>query len=138
MSELDDAIKGVESENRVLSEHLREQSSGNAKRVPIRLLAGVVVLVFGLHQLYSLRTWMFGVSEETVQGDITSLLERTDDSLRRARQETGDYPQRLPPTVPAWLVSYMPSTEGYTLSASVDGVVVELRRAGDRVTIERR
>ena len=81
---------------------------------------------------------MFGVPEDTAQADVVNLLENSDKQVQDIYFATGEVPAELAAEMPSWLLGYKITLAGYKISTEIDGVVVELERNGESVSINRR
>jgi len=139
MTDLDDVIKSSQNEigNREALTPINNKPDQKNRwnlKIPVLVLAAVVTVL----QWNTMKLWIFGVPEDTVQADIINLLENSDQKVQGIYTATGEIPTVLPAEMPSWLLGYKKTLAGYKINTEVDGVVVELERSGDSITIERR
>lgn len=138
MTNLDDAIDSSQKEIRLreikapISAKPDQKKSWNL-RIPLLVVAAVVAAL----QWQTFNAWIFGVPEDTVQADIVTLLNNSDQKVQNIYTATGEIPAELPADMPSWLLGYKKTLAGYKIDTEVDGVIVELERDGDNVIIGR-
>jgi len=138
MTDLDNVIQSAQHEIDDDGSKRRPRTKpDHARRInyrPFLLIVSVVVVLF---QWNTLQSWIFGVPEGTIQADIIALLKNSDEKVQGVYAATGEIPTVLPEEMPTWLLGYKKTLAGYKIDAEIDGVLVELERDGDSVTINR-
>lgn len=135
MTDLDDSIDQVHDEIESMSNRRGRAKPDQKRRQNIPLIILAVGAAMFLTQLGNLTTWIFGVPEGTIQADIVTLLEHTDQKLQDIEATTGELPTVLPPETPSWLVGYKKTLAGYKIDTEIKGVKVELERRNGEVII---